>query len=79
MVEVVLKKRQAKVFQRGINRGNLCEDVDTVLVLIHHPVNPSHLPLDALEASKVAGLLRKVSVVTIVVVHADILTDQFHG
>ena len=79
MVEVVLEERQAKVFQRGIDRGDLREDVDAILVLVHHPVNPAHLPLDALEASEIAGLLRKVTVVAVVIVHADILTDQFHG
>ena len=79
VVEVVLQQGEAEVFQGGVDRRDLGEDVNAVLVLIHHPVNAAHLSLDALEAGEVAGLLIKVAVLARVFLHAVILTDLYQG
>src|SRR5690606_12572700 len=44
---VVLEQDEPDAIERRSDRRYLDQDVDTVLILLHHALNPSHLSLDA--------------------------------
>ena len=66
MSHVVLQQAEGHILQGGVDRGDLREDVDAVLLLIDHPVDTAGLPLDALEPGEVALLLVDVAVLVLI-------------
>ena len=50
MGDVVLEEPGADLLERGLDRGDLGEDVDAVAVLLDHPLDAAHLSLDAVQA-----------------------------
>lgn len=47
MIEMIVQQQQCHGLQRGIRRGDLRKDVNTVFVVFHHLLNRAHLSLDA--------------------------------
>jgi hypothetical protein len=48
--DVVLEKLRRDPFERRLHGRDLREDVDAVAVLLDHPLDPPHLPLDPVQA-----------------------------
>ena len=64
--DVVLEQADADGVQGLVDRGHLREDVDAVLLLLHHPLEPAGLAPDATEPLEVGVLARDVAVGAVV-------------
>ena len=47
VVRVVVEQAQGNLVERGLSSGDLRQDVDAVAVVLDHPLDAAHLPLDA--------------------------------
>ena len=56
VLQVVAEELAGHAPERFLHRGQLHEDVGAVAVLVDHPLQPAHLPLDAAQAHEVALL-----------------------
>ena len=50
MADVVFEQAHGDLLQAVGRGGDLGEDVDAVLILLHHPLEPPYLTFDAAEA-----------------------------
>src|SRR5699024_10481079 len=71
VTHMVVQQAEGDVAQGRVRGTDLGEDVDAVLLLVDHPVNPADLALDALEPGLEAFLLLDVAVVRVGVVGVD--------
>ena len=44
---MIVEQAEGDLVERGLDRGDLGEDVDAVAVLLHHPLDAAHLTFDA--------------------------------
>src|SRR6266536_756289 len=49
MIHVVVEHLEGEIFESRVDGGNLGEDVDAVAIVLDHPLDPAHLPLDPVE------------------------------
>src|SRR5690606_33819401 len=54
---MILQKDQPYLVEGGFHRGDLNEDLDTILVFFDHAGNAPHLPFDPFQAGKELGLI----------------------
>src|SRR6478609_10407000 len=66
MAEVILEKTHGDGLERARQGADLGEDVDAVLLVLHHPMDAAGLTLDPLEAVEVLVLVGDVPVVGVV-------------
>ena len=50
MGDVILEQLRADLLERGLDRGDLGQDVDAVAILVDHPLDAAHLPFDPVQA-----------------------------
>src|SRR5262245_3428239 len=62
VVDVVVEDRERERLERGVHRRDRREDVDAVALVLAHPLDPAHLPLDAVQALDQTRLVLGVAV-----------------
>src|SRR5262245_23107641 len=62
VIDVVVEDLEGQALERGVDGGDLREDVDAVAILLEHPLDAAHLPLDAMEPADESILVGRVSV-----------------
>src|SRR5262249_46627384 len=56
VVHVVVEDGERERLERGVDRGDLREDVDAVAVVLDHSLDPPHLSFDPMQALDEVGL-----------------------
>src|SRR5581483_11290505 len=62
VVHVLVEDAEGEAVERRRHGGDLREHVDAVAVVLDHPLDPAHLPLDAVQPLDERGLVLRVAV-----------------
>ena len=62
VVHVAVEDPEREALERGVDRGDLRQDVDAVAVVLQHPLDPAYLALDPMEPADERVLVGGVAV-----------------
>lgn len=68
VLQMIIQEGKAHTLQRRLQSTDLSEDVDAILLLLHHPLQTTDLALNTLQTRQITLLILQIAMVRVAIV-----------